>query len=614
MDSQRHAFLLLLLMGFLCISTIARSADSPVKQLYEAIDAGKVSEVEALLKQGVEVDSRGALGMTPLIGAASIGNAELMRVILSHKPNLYAEDNFGQTALTHVARKEALLGLLLDAGWDVNRIDSKGRTALLQIADEANAKVVQALLDAGASLNIVDTKGRNAAWLAMSNQRHGVEVLERLIEAGINLRLVNLDGASMLSEAAYWGNAKVFKLLLGKGLDPWAVDSSGNSALVIAMGGGGETRQQIADWLLERDPPQEQLVLALNRAIDTQEYWMVSKLLEAGAPKGGAEQMGKALKSGSPKTVKALLQGGWDLSVASQEQVSEWLRMAIAGDRDKGRMVRLLIGQGVKLRLDEDGFQEQVESGYFEPLKYLIANGASLPEAVGGRPVKTYLDEIGEQNLLAFIEDKDAHSRYRVALPGQDPYQGRDAEFVGTWQWDGIAEVTLVLSADGRLLESMELFGAKKRKYGTWKRQAATLIMQFDKGGNREWAITQFSKNLMVLSPDDQEREYRRVSETAEIKQPEKPKPARLGKVGDTLTEAQAVDFMIQSACIKARYKEDQAAQEKAVEAYLEGSGIKNPQELKNKLKPYSANKEFQGKHIFSIMQGVAKCAAEQAE
>ena len=95
----------------------------------------KVEEVERLLSEGVDVNSKGALGDFPLAQAALLG-------------------------------KWRLVAILLDAGAEINAKGKHGRTALHQALQLGHHEVAALLLKRGADPMIADDLGNTPEMLA----------------------------------------------------------------------------------------------------------------------------------------------------------------------------------------------------------------------------------------------------------------------------------------------------------------------------------------------------------------------------------------------------------------------------------------------------------------
>jgi ankyrin repeat protein len=125
--------------------------------------------VKLLIEKGADINARATVGaaVTALMGAASNGDAELTRFLLTRKADVHAISPdragtvkngpvaFGNVTALHFAvgsRNLETVKLLLDAGSDVNARDVRGLTPLVfAIAtDRPNAEIISLLLERGA--------------------------------------------------------------------------------------------------------------------------------------------------------------------------------------------------------------------------------------------------------------------------------------------------------------------------------------------------------------------------------------------------------------------------------------------------------------------------------
>lgn len=80
------------------VGTLCFSAD--VDDFFDAIYDGDIQKVEALLAQGANInDNEPMTGDTPLMAAASLGNAAMVRMLISKGADMNVEI-FGDTALS----------------------------------------------------------------------------------------------------------------------------------------------------------------------------------------------------------------------------------------------------------------------------------------------------------------------------------------------------------------------------------------------------------------------------------------------------------------------------------------------------------------------------------
>lgn len=162
---------------------IARSCAEP---------AGAAAELERLIAAGADVSSKDAGGLTPLMRAAGLGRADLVRRLLEAgaDPNVL-DDEVGTTALHKAAQKGDVpcLELLLDHGafLDVQAV-TYGHTPLLDAIWYKNVEATRCLLERGANLNINTRYGftlRQFVDFALKVNKHGVnrlEAIDRLLQ------------------------------------------------------------------------------------------------------------------------------------------------------------------------------------------------------------------------------------------------------------------------------------------------------------------------------------------------------------------------------------------------------------------------------------------------
>ena len=119
--------------------------------LLRAAKAGDVTAMKLLLEKGADAKLATRAGINPLMAAAGLGTKE--------------EDTTGRRK-TQAEAIEAIK-LCLDAGVDVNAVDSRGQTALHGAAFQGFDQVVQFLAEHGAKLDVKDRQGKTPLDAAM---------------------------------------------------------------------------------------------------------------------------------------------------------------------------------------------------------------------------------------------------------------------------------------------------------------------------------------------------------------------------------------------------------------------------------------------------------------
>lgn len=210
-------------------------------RLFQAALAGNVEEIRSLINKGVKVDARQTLvaglgspkdcrfpcdilpedeaklfcgmGQTALLGAASRGNLEAVRVLLQSGAKHDLQDNDGWTALHCAAEVNAgpVIQALLALGANKNARSCTGGTPLHTAAASGASDCVRVLLQAHAEPNLKDQEGSAPVHLATVEKHTGV--LDVMKECGVNLDAPSLTGNTAVHEAVMKNDDKTLKKL-----------------------------------------------------------------------------------------------------------------------------------------------------------------------------------------------------------------------------------------------------------------------------------------------------------------------------------------------------------------------------------------------------------------
>ena len=128
---------------------------------------------------------------------------------------------------------------LIFAGANVNAATSSGWTPLHDAAESGAVDCCNLLLSAGANHRIEDDTGSNALVAACSSTSCSTDVVQRLLEAGNDANSSDKPwGRTCLMFAAYRGATDICRILLDHNARLEALDSAGNSAIMVAILGG----------------------------------------------------------------------------------------------------------------------------------------------------------------------------------------------------------------------------------------------------------------------------------------------------------------------------------------------------------------------------------------
>ncbi|PPF64202.1 hypothetical protein C5E11_05810 [Clavibacter michiganensis] len=150
--------------------------------LDEAVRSEDLSRVLGLLRSGADVNQTLADGLTPLMVASALGNAQLVAILLTAGADpLIVERQMGATALHKAAQggNGDVVSLLLDHGAFIDQQSpSLGNTALMDAVLQKQAEAVQVLLHRGARTDVMNHWHQTAAQLARED---GLGAIEGLI-------------------------------------------------------------------------------------------------------------------------------------------------------------------------------------------------------------------------------------------------------------------------------------------------------------------------------------------------------------------------------------------------------------------------------------------------
>lgn len=207
------------------------------QDLFLAIDRRDVAQVQALLKQGADPNSRNGLEFTPLYIAAASHQPEAMKALMASKAKIDAESPYG-TALFFAAMSGHTEGvkLLADKGAQVNISRVDGTTALMMAAQSGNPTTSAELIKRGAKVNEASFSGATA--LSYAARAGSVPTGQMLLAAKSKIDTIDDDGKTPLMIAAQAGHADFVKALLAAGAKPNLRDAKGRTALMLASSYG----------------------------------------------------------------------------------------------------------------------------------------------------------------------------------------------------------------------------------------------------------------------------------------------------------------------------------------------------------------------------------------
>ncbi|MDR1901501.1 MAG: ankyrin repeat domain-containing protein [Treponema sp.] len=499
MMNAKRSFLAGICLAFICSQIIAQSPNqnsdgntrnSPPQQLIEAAGRGDVPQVQALLDQRVQINSKDTVtGHTPLMAAALNGHAEVVSLLIASKANVNAVDKDGDTALmaASAAGHLDIVELLIAAKANVNAKDKFGDTALLFAAANGKKDVAVRLIAGKANVNAADVYGETPLYIATA--RGYTDIVSILLAAKANPNAANIDKLTPLMIAASLGRTDLVTMLLDARANVDAVDVDNFTALMYAaLEDQNDTAKLLLDANAKTDIGAKTIKVKgaigqrLAREKTAATVSNVLNTLGGGGGAGGLLQMGLsslAAKSGEDVGHTALIFAAWSgnnalvqmlLSKGDNVNKSSNLNMTplyFAAAEGHASTVKLLLDSGARVKVEhklsgETALLAGIRSGNLDTVKYLIQVGADVndPDARGTTPLmaaaqtntailKAVLDAGTLANINRTSRDRSTALIFAAAAGKTDCARmlldnGADAKLKTSRD-----ETALVLAADG---------------------------------------------------------------------------------------------------------------------------------------------------------------------
>lgn len=206
--------------------------EEDTRSIFEAIEKGRVGNVERLLAQGALLEERDTKGCTPLLYAIErlIGwhahkeNIEkIVSILIEQGASLESTDPQGNTPLLKCCANfdysylAVLAKTLLERGADLEARNQQGNTPLCVAAMHGKAAILNVLIEKNADKEARNNEHQTALMIAA--EKNQVKVVEELLLAGAFIDSRDRNGMTPLMYASYKGNLAIIQMLLKKGAD-----------------------------------------------------------------------------------------------------------------------------------------------------------------------------------------------------------------------------------------------------------------------------------------------------------------------------------------------------------------------------------------------------------
>jgi len=181
--------------------------------LHRAVLDGDIKSAKRLLKAGAKIDVTMPNGVTPLMVATHVKNADLAKLLLSAGADPQITTPRGSTALHYaaVSGSQEIAQLLLEGDIEVDAQKPGGTTPLILACQFGHQEVANLLIAAKAEVNAQLTSGLTGLMLAAQNGH--LKVVTLMIEAGSDTSLKDEEGRTASDFAKQMGHDAIARLL-----------------------------------------------------------------------------------------------------------------------------------------------------------------------------------------------------------------------------------------------------------------------------------------------------------------------------------------------------------------------------------------------------------------
>ncbi|KAM5352815.1 hypothetical protein ACJ41O_005537 [Fusarium nematophilum] len=206
--------------------------------LMRAVAYGKHENATWLIQHGANVNAVGDQGWRPLHYAAYYGHESVVELLLDNAADPVAETADGRRAhhLSRDTQQTAVTKLLNERTPVTQRVTEQSViqsvSVLVFAAGRGNVDQVIQLIDKGVDIDAMDLNGRRAISLAAENGQ--VDIVQLLIQRNANVDLVDVNGESAIWWASRNGHKEVVRQLLNQRAFLEMPDAEGQSPLSAA--------------------------------------------------------------------------------------------------------------------------------------------------------------------------------------------------------------------------------------------------------------------------------------------------------------------------------------------------------------------------------------------
>ncbi|RXJ88035.1 ankyrin repeat domain-containing protein [Arcobacter sp. CECT 8985] len=215
--------------------------------------------LEYLDQKGYKVDleHKNTMGTDILLGACMMNRPKTLKWIIDKGANIHVIGGFDNSPALHKSisnyshfidplLRAQTVKVLIDAGCDIEQIDSEQFTPLMSAANYGCFEVARVLVDAGANINFYNEAGEGIAHRAIMTDVEAYDdkdnsnlvyskILALLKDAGLDLNKSSAEVVPALHLSILYGKKEIYDVLLQLELDLNAKDMQGRTPLMLAI-------------------------------------------------------------------------------------------------------------------------------------------------------------------------------------------------------------------------------------------------------------------------------------------------------------------------------------------------------------------------------------------
>jgi len=158
----------------------------------------RLKDIKKYLNQGIDVDSLGEYGCTPLHYACREGNIEIVEFLIKNGADVNIKNRystlyplFEALCLLNKRKTFLIIKLLIDNGADINSVDSFGNTLLHHAVEQENIDLIELLIALGCNINRTLRYDKDTV-LHYAYFQKNLNIISKLIESGANQNIFNI--------------------------------------------------------------------------------------------------------------------------------------------------------------------------------------------------------------------------------------------------------------------------------------------------------------------------------------------------------------------------------------------------------------------------------------